>query len=71
MCFIQISHPQLPPNLEILDPSQSMIISVFSSRVAMKSMTIEEPEAEGEADEGEVTPEAAEGEEVAGDEKSE
>lgn len=53
-------------NLEILDPKQSMVISVVSSRVAMKSMTIEEPEAEDAAFSTEV-----EGEEASGEEKSE
>jgi large subunit ribosomal protein L25 len=46
-------------NLEVLDPERSMIYSVVSSRVSMKGMEIEEPEAEGE--EG---AEAAEGEEA-------
>jgi large subunit ribosomal protein L25 len=46
-------------NLEILDPARSMIYSVVSSRVSMKGMMLEEPEAEGE--EGE---EVAEGEEA-------
>lgn len=49
------------PNLEILDPHQSMVLSVVSSRVAMKSMIIEEEPSEAEeAEEGAV---AAEGEE--------
>jgi large subunit ribosomal protein L25 len=46
-------------NLEILDPPRSMVYAVVSSRVSMKGMEIEEPEAEGE--EGEA---AAEGEEA-------
>jgi large subunit ribosomal protein L25 len=49
-------------NLEVLDPERSMIYSVVSSRVSMKGMEIEEPEAEGE--EG---AEAAEGEEAPAD----
>ncbi len=51
------------PNLEILDPHRSMIVSVVSSRVAMKGMIIEEEGAEEEAAEGEegaVTPEGEE-----------
>jgi len=47
-------------NLEILDPPRAMIYSVVSSRVSMKGMEIEEPEAE-EAAEG---AEAAAGEEA-------
>jgi len=47
-------------NLEILDPMRSMIYSVVSSRVSMKGMEIEEPEAEGE----EAAEEGAEGEEA-------
>lgn len=64
------------PDLEILDPHRSMIVSVVSSRVAMKGMIIEE-EVEEEAEEGEegaVTEGAAEGgeaEEGEGEEKSE
>jgi large subunit ribosomal protein L25 len=49
-------------NLEVLDPPRAMIYSVVSSRVAMKGMEIEEPEAE-ETAEGEEA--AAEGEEAA------
>ena len=49
-------------NLEVLDPPRAMIHSVVSSRVAMKGMEIEEPEAE-ETAEGEEA--AAEGEEAA------
>jgi large subunit ribosomal protein L25 len=45
-------------NLEILDPSRSMIFAVVSSRVSMKGMEIEEPEAE-EAEEGEEGEEGA------------
>jgi large subunit ribosomal protein L25 len=47
-------------NLEIMDPERSMIYSVVSSRVSMKGMEIEEPEAEGE----EAAEEGAEGEEA-------
>jgi large subunit ribosomal protein L25 len=36
------------PNLEIMDPMRSMIYSVVSSRVSMRGMEIESPEAEGE-----------------------
>jgi large subunit ribosomal protein L25 len=54
------------PNLELLDPHRSMIVSVVSSRIAMKSMTIEEEGvetvAEGETAEAEG---AEEGEEKA------
>jgi large subunit ribosomal protein L25 len=46
-------------NLEILDPHRSMVLAVVSSRIAMKSMTIEEDT--GEAAEGAAG--AAEGEE--------
>ncbi|HYW96224.1 MAG TPA: 50S ribosomal protein L25/general stress protein Ctc [Bacteroidales bacterium] len=47
------------PDLEILDPHRSMIVSVVSSRVAMKSMTVTEEGAE--AEEGaEEAPAAAE-----------
>ncbi|MGC9341699.1 MAG: 50S ribosomal protein L25, partial [Bacteroidales bacterium] len=49
------------PKLEILDPQRSMVVSVVSSRVAMKGMIIEE---ETEAEEGE---EVAEGEGVEGE----
>ncbi len=35
-------------NLEILDPARSMIYAIVSSRISMKGMEIEEPEAEGE-----------------------
>lgn len=54
-------------NLEILDPHRSMIASVVSSRVAMKGMTIEEPEAE--AEEGAEGEEGAEAEAAAGSEE--
>jgi large subunit ribosomal protein L25 len=54
-------------NLEILDPLRSMVVAVVSSRVAMKSMTIEEDTPEGEAAEGE----AAEGESSEADEAGE
>ena len=47
-------------NLEILDPSRSMIFAIVSSRVSMKGMEIDEPEAE-EVAEGE---EGAEGDEA-------
>lgn len=50
------------PNLEILDPHRSMVVSVVSSRVAMKGMIIEE---ETEAEEGEEAVEGEEGEETA------
>jgi len=40
-------------NLEILDPSRSMIFAVVSSRVSMKGMEIDEPEVEAEGEEGE------------------
>lgn len=39
-------------NLEILDPHRSMVVSVVSSRVAMKGMETEEPETGEEGDEG-------------------
>jgi large subunit ribosomal protein L25 len=56
-------------NIEVLDPSRSMIYSIVSSRVSMKGMELVEPEAavaEGEeAEEGaeEEAPETEEGEE--------
>jgi large subunit ribosomal protein L25 len=50
-------------NLEILDPSRSMIYAIVSSRVSMKGMEIDEPEAE-EAEEGVEGEEGAEGEEA-------
>lgn len=50
------------PDLEILDPHRSMIVSVVSSRVAMKGMIIEE---ETEAEEGAEAVEGEEGEEGA------
>ena len=37
-------------NLEILDPHRSMVVAVVSSRIAMKSMTIEEDTAESTAE---------------------
>ena len=61
------------PNLEILDPYRSMIVSVVSSRVAMKGMVIEE-EVEEEAEEGvegAVTEGEAEGGEGEGGEEEE
>jgi len=50
------------PNLELLDPHRSMVISVVSSRLAMKGMTIEEPVAgeEGEAGAEEAAEEESE-----------
>jgi len=48
-------------NLEILDPARSMIFAVVSSRVSMKGMEIDEPEAEGE-EAAEGAAEGAEGE---------
>jgi large subunit ribosomal protein L25 len=62
-------------NLEILDPSRSMIFSVVSSRLAMKGMELVEPETEeveGEegaeaTEEGETAPEG----EAGGEEASE
>ena len=57
-------------NLEILDPSRSMIFAVVSSRISMKGMELEEPETEAaegeEGEEGEGTP-PAEGEAPAED----
>lgn len=50
-------------NLEILDPSQAMVVGVVSSRLAAKGMEIEEPEAEAEAEEGEEAKETAGAEE--------
>jgi len=48
-------------NLEILDPSRSMIYAVVSSRISMKGMELEEPEVEAvegeEGEEGEEAPE--------------
>ena len=37
------------PNLEILDPHRSMVVSVVSSRVAMKGMSLTEEGVEAEA----------------------
>ena len=55
------------PHLELLDPHRSMIVSVISSRLAMKSLIIEEaPSAavpEEEAEEGEDKAEHSEGKE--------
>ncbi len=62
-------------NLEILDPSRSMIFAVVSSRISMKGMELEEPETEAvegeEGVEGEEAPAegdaaAAEGSEAEG-----
>ena len=55
-------------NLEILDPHRSMIVSVVSSRVALKGMVIEE-----ETEEGAEGGEGADGDESSseGEEKSE
>jgi len=47
------------PNLEILDPSRSMVYAIVSSRIAMKGMTVEDPDAVVE--EGEEAEEGAEG----------
>jgi large subunit ribosomal protein L25 len=60
-------------NLEILDPVRSMIFAVVSSRVSMKGMEIEEPEAEGEVGEegaegAEATAESEAAEEETGSE---
>ena len=58
------------PDLQILDPHQSMVLSVVSSRVAMKSMIIEEETPEGEApEEGAVTVEGEEKAEEAQEEE--
>ncbi len=60
------------PNLELLDPHRSMIVSVVSSRVAMKGMIIEEEvEEEAEGEEGAVTEGEAEGGEAEGGEGEE
>jgi large subunit ribosomal protein L25 len=61
------------PNLEILDPHRSMIVSVVSSRVALKGMIIEEEGEEEEAAEGEegAVTEAEEGGEGEGEEGGE
>jgi large subunit ribosomal protein L25 len=53
-------------NLEILDPSRSMIYSVVSSRVSMRGMSLEEPEAE----EGEAVAEGAAAAEAAAEEET-
>jgi len=52
------------PDLEILDPGRSMVVSVVSSRIAMKGMELEAPAEEGEG--GAEAAEAAEGEEAGG-----
>lgn len=47
------------PNLEILDPERSMVFAIVSSRIAMKGMEIEDPDAvveETEVAEGEEAP---------------
>lgn len=50
------------PNLEILDPHRSMIVSVVSSRIAAKGMEVEDPDAEPtEEVEGEEGAEGTEG----------
>jgi len=49
-------------NIEVLDPLQSMVFAVVSSRVSMKGMEIDEPETDEEAVEGEEGAEGAEGE---------
>ena len=52
------------PNLEILDPHRSMVVSAVSSRVAMKGMTVTEEAGEGtEQAEGEAAAEGGESEE--------
>ena len=54
------------PNLEVLDPKRSMVYAIVSSRIAMKGMTIEDPDAEPvEGEEGEEGVEGEEGEEGA------
>ncbi len=53
------------PNLEILDPHRSMVVSVVSSRVALKGMSITEEGVEVEAAAAEGTPAAGEGTEEA------
>ncbi len=48
------------PNLEILDPARSMMVSVVSSRVALKGMELEDPDAvKEEVEEGEEGEEGA------------
>ena len=65
------------PDLEILDPHRSMIVSVVSSRVAMKSMSITEegveeaPAAEEGAEEAPAADEGAASEEGAAEENTE
>lgn len=64
-------------NLEILDPHRSMVYAIVSSRVAAKGMTVDEPTAEGEeeegveGDEGEEAAAEGEGEGAEGEESSE
>lgn len=59
-------------NLEILDPQRSMVVSVVSARVAMKSMIVEEVEVEGaEGDEEAEGTEGAESNEDEGKKASE
>lgn len=53
------------PDLEILDPARSMVYAVVSSRIAMKGMTVEDPDAVVEEEEGEEGEEGVEGEEGA------
>jgi large subunit ribosomal protein L25 len=58
-------------NLEILDPHRSMVVSVISSRVALKSATMAEPEAAPVSEEAEIEAEAeAETEEESKEEKT-
>lgn len=52
-------------NLEILDPARSMVYAIVSSRLSMKGMEIEDPDAEVEGEEG---AEAAEGGEAPAEE---
>jgi large subunit ribosomal protein L25 len=54
------------PNLEILDPKRSMVYAIVSSRIAMKGMELEDPDAVvEEVEEGEEGAEGVEGEEGA------
>ncbi len=53
------------PNLEILDPHRSMVVSVVSSRVALKGMSITEEGVEVEEAAAEGTPAEGEGAEEA------
>ncbi|MBE0653101.1 MAG: 50S ribosomal protein L25/general stress protein Ctc [Bacteroidales bacterium] len=50
------------PNLDLLDPHRSMVVSIVSSRVALKGMTTDEP-AEEETTDSEAEKTDAEGEE--------